>query len=183
MEKKIFVFTGLLACGKGTVAKYLAEKYQARTFRFSTMLRDVLSRLYLDDSRDNLQTLSRILRENFSQDIMSRVIAKDAESASTGLVVIDGARRLTDLEYLQKLPGFTLVTIEVDEKIRYQRLVARNENPGDADKTFEQFLQDEKAEPETEIPFLMSKASIKIDNNGSLEDLYKQLDKLVNPVK
>ncbi|MFA5126942.1 MAG: AAA family ATPase [Patescibacteria group bacterium] len=179
MDKKILVFTGLLACGKGTVAKYLVEKYQARTFRFSTMLRDVLTRLYLPDSRENMQTLSRILRENFSQDIMSKVIANDAATTNTDLIVIDGARRLTDVEHLQKLPGFTLVAIEVDVKIRHQRLVARNENPGDADKTFEQFLQDEKAEPEVEIPFLMSRASIKIDNNGILEDLYKQLDNLV----
>ena len=179
MSKKIFVFTGLLASGKGAAAKYLAEKYNASDFRFSSILRDLLKRLYLEDSLSNMQTLSAILRSNFSQDLLSKVIAQDADAANNAIVVIDGARRLTDIEHLQKLPGFTLVAIEVDEKIRYQRLVARNENPGDADKTFEQFLQDEKAEPEAEIPFLMERASIKLDNNGTLEDLYKQLDNLV----
>lgn len=179
MEKKIFVFTGLLASGKGTVAKYLVEKYQASSFRFSTMLRDVLKRLYMPDSRENMQMISQLLREGISQDIMSRVIAQDASNATTDLVVIDGARRMTDIEYLKKLPGFVLVAIEVDQKLRYQRLVARNENPGDDKKTFEQFVLDEKAEAESEIPFLMQQATLKIDNNGSLEDLYKQLDNLV----
>ena len=179
MEKKILVFTGLLACGKGTVAKYFAEKYQASTFRFSTMLRDILRRLYMEDSRQNMQVLSKILRENFSQDIMSKVIAKDAESSSNPFIVIEGARRMTDIEYLKKLSGFTLVAIEVDAKIRYQRLVSRNENPGDDKKTFEQFLQDEKAEPEIEIPFLMQQATVRINNDGNLEDLYKQLDNLI----
>lgn len=179
MEKRIFVFTGLLASGKGTAAKYLTEKYQASSFRFSTMLRDVLKRLYMPDSRENMQMISQLLREGISQDIMSRVIAEDAASAQNNLVVIDGARRMTDIEYLKKLSGFTLVAIEVDQKIRYQRLVIRNENPGDDKKTYEQFVQDETAEAEAEIPFIMGQATIKINNNGSLEDLYKQLDQLI----
>jgi dephospho-CoA kinase len=182
MEKRIFVFTGLLASGKGTAAKYLAEKYQASSFRFSTILRDLLKRLYLPDSRENMQKISQSIREGLSQDILSRVIAEDAANAQTNLVVIDGARRMTDIEYLKKLPGFTLVAIEVDQKIRYQRLVTRNENPGDDKKTFEQFVQDEKAEAETEIPFIMQQATVKINNNGSVEDLYKQLDELFTPL-
>jgi len=179
MDKKILVFTGLLASGKGTAAKYFVDKYQASSFRFSTMLRDMLKRVYLPDSRDNMQKLSQFIRETYSQDIMSKVIAKDAESSQNNLVVIDGARRVTDIEYLKKLPGFVLVAIEVDQKTRYQRLVARNENPGDDKKTFEQFAYDEQAEADSEIPFLMQQASVKIDNNGTLEEFYKQLDKLV----
>jgi len=178
--KKVLVFTGLLASGKGVAAKYFVEKHQANSFRFSTILRDLLKRLYLSDSRTNMQLLSQVLRENFSQDILSKTIAQDAHAAKSLLVVIEGARRLTDIEHLKKLPGFVLVAIEVDGKIRYERLVKRNENPGDADKTFEQFVQDEKAEAESEIPVLMAQASVKVDNNGTLEEFYQQLDKLVD---
>lgn len=179
-SKKIIVFCGLLASGKGTAAKYLVAKYGAASFRFSSILRDLLKRLYLPDARANLQKMSQILRENFGQDILSKTIAHDADEAQNNLVVIDGARRQTDIEYLQKLPGFILVAINVDQKIRYERLVKRNENPGDSDKTFEQFVQDEKAEAEIQIPDLMKTATINIDNNGSLEDFYKQLDEAVS---
>lgn len=179
MDKKILVFTGLLACGKGTAAKYFVDKYQASSFRFSTMLRDMLKRVYLPDSRDNMQKLSQFIRETYSQDIMSKTIAQDASTAPSPLVVIEGARRLTDIEYLKELPGFTLVAIEVDAKIRYQRLVARNENPGDADKTFEQFSLDEKAEAESQIPALMQQATVTVDNNGTLKEFYEQLDSLI----
>ena len=93
--------------------------------------------------------------------------------------MIEGARRITDIKHLKQLPGFKLVAIEVAQKVRYERLVKRNENPGDAGKTFDQFVQDEKAEAESEIPTLMELADVTVDNNGSLENFYKQLDKLI----
>lgn len=179
-DKIILGFTGLLSSGKGTACKYLMEKHGASKFRFSTILRDILARVYLPDSRHNMQLLSTILRENFDQSILSKAIAGDADSADSQLIVIDGIRRFTDIKYLKDLPGFKLISIEVDAKLRYDRLVKRNENPGDANKSFEDFLADEKAEAELEIPEVMKQADIKIDNNGSLDDFYKQLDKLVN---
>jgi dephospho-CoA kinase len=181
MEDKIILgFTGLMACGKGTAAKYLKEKYGADTFRFSTMLRDVLDRLYLPQSRENFQIISPLLRETFGQDLMAKVIAKDVESADSKIIAIDGMRRPADIEYLKKISGFRMVAIEVDAKVRYERLKVRAENPGDAEKTWEQFQKEHEAETEIYIPELMKQADVVIDNNSSLEDLYKQLDKLVN---
>ena len=104
MEDKIILgFTGLMACGKGTAAKYLAEKYNADTFRFSTMLRDVLDRLYLPKSRKNFQIISPLLRETFGQDLMAKVMAKDVENADSRIIAIDGMRRPADIEYLKKM--------------------------------------------------------------------------------
>ncbi|MDD5749618.1 MAG: AAA family ATPase [Patescibacteria group bacterium] len=179
MTKKILVFTGLPACGKGTATKYLAEKYDAKTFRFSTIMRDLLDRLYLPQSRENMSLLSRIVRENFAEDIFAKVMAEDAKQAETDIVVIDGARRLADVEHLSKIKGFLLIAIEGDMKIRYQRLVKRGENPDDQSKTWEEFVADHQLETELSIPELMEKADVVVDNNGSLEEFYKQLDKLV----
>ena len=180
MEDKIILgFTGLMACGKGTAARYLDEKYNADTFRFSTMLRDVLDRLYLPQSRENFQIISPLLRETFGQDLMAKVIARDVESADSRIIAIDGMRRPADIEYLKKLPGFRMVAIDVDAKVRYERLRARAENPGDAEKTWEQFQKEHEAETEIYIPELMKQADVTIDNNGTLEDLYKQIDKLI----
>lgn len=180
MPKKILVFVGLLASGKGTAAKYFTEKYGAQSFRFSTIMRDVLDRLYLEHSRENMSNISTLLRERFGEDLFAKVMAADVEKAPANLVVVDGARRLADIEHLKKLAGFKLVSIEVEAKIRYERLRQRGENPDDQNKTWEQFLADHELETEKSIPALMAMADVVVNNNGSPEEFRRQLDKLVS---
>lgn len=179
MAKIILGLVGELAAGKGTAAKYLTEKYGASAHRFSTMLRDVLNRLYLEISRKNMQRLSTILRQNFGEDLLAKVIAKDVEADSHQIVVVDGVRRFADIKYLRQIKGFILARVTTDVKTRYERLLARGENEDDKNKTFEQFVADHKKEADLEIPEVMKEADLEIDNNGSLEDLYRQLDKIV----
>ena len=85
--KIILGLAGEMASGKGTVAKYAAEKYNAKTWRFSTMLRDVLDRLSLEQSRDNMQTLSTILRQNFGEELFARVMAEDVKKDTSEIIV------------------------------------------------------------------------------------------------
>ena len=169
----------MIASGKEVGKKYLENKYNAKSFRFSTILRDVLKRLDVPASRDNLIALSTWARETFGQNLLAKAIAKDVSEADDQIVVVDGIRRLPDIEYLAKVPGFILVSIEAGEKIRYERMVKRDENPGDADKTFDDFLADQRKETELTIPEVMAAATYKLDNDGSLEDLYRQIDKII----
>ncbi len=172
-----------MASGKDVSKKYLEEKYGAKSFRFSTILRDILNRLDLPTSRDNNIKLSTVLRENFGQDLLAKVMAKDIGRATEEIVVADGVRRLDDIFYLSKLPGFVLVSIEADLKIRYERMLARNENAGDHEKTFADFEADHKRETEITIPEVMAAAKYHLKNNGSLEELYQQLDKIISELK
>jgi dephospho-CoA kinase len=183
MQKIVIGFIGEIASGKGTVAKYLQEKYGCNTYRFSTMLRDVAARLYIEPTRENLQNLSRILREQFGQSLLSRVIAEDVLHDKKDLVVVEGVRRPMDIMYLQQNPAFRLVYITADAKTRWERLVQRRENPGDSEKTFEQFTQEDAAEPEQHITSLGKQAPHKIDNNGDLEKLKEQIEHIVAKLK
>jgi len=178
-KKIIFGFTGLIASGKGTAAKYIEQKYSAANLRFSTMLRDVLSRLYLPQSRDMLVKLSETIRANFGEDSFAKVMAQDAKNNKKDIIVIEGIRRPADITYLSKLPNFVLVEIFADPKIRYERLIKRGENADDNTKTYEQFLEDHKRSTELSILDVLKSATEHIDNNGSTEDLHNQLDKLV----
>lgn len=182
-NKIILGFVGPLASGKGTVAKYLHEKYGSRAYRFSTMLRDILNRIYVPHSRENLQNLSQFLRERFGQDVLSKVIAKDVEQDSGKIVVIDGIRRPTDILYLQNIPGFHLIAITAEHELRWKRLVERNENAGDDKKTFEEFLRDGQAEAELHIAELEKKAEFTIVNNESKEELLAQVEKVLTQLK
>lgn len=178
-DKIILGFVGQIASGKGTASEYLKTKHGAKTYRFSTMLRDVLNRLYLTVSRENLQKISQIIRENFGEETLSKVIAEDVKNDPTPLIVIDGIRRPGDIEFLKQIPGFTLVNIFADMTTRYERITRRSENTDDANKTFEQFESDHKQEAELKIVEIAAEATEQIDNNGSLENLYAQLDALI----
>ncbi|HYE60206.1 MAG TPA: AAA family ATPase [Candidatus Kapabacteria bacterium] len=177
-NKVILGFSGLLASGKGTAAKYLEEKHGASTYRFSTMLRDALDRFYLPHTRDNLIKISEILRGTFGEDLMAKTMAGDVEKDPNPLVVVEGIRRMADIEYLKRIPGFVLVEIGADPKIRYDRLIQRSENADDKTKTYEAFLQDHERSTEKSIPEVLTHATEHVDNNGSMEDLHTQLDTL-----
>ena len=178
-EKNILGFVGLLASGKGTAAKYLEEKYYADTFRFSTMLRDLCNRIYIEQSRDNLIKMSEIIRGTFGEDTMAKVMAEDAKNAKSNITIVEGIRRMADIEHLSKLPNFILIEIFANPKTRYERLIKRGENSDDNNKTYEEFLKHHKRQTEMSIPEVAKNATEKIDNNGSIEDLHQQLDNLV----
>ena len=181
MNKKLIIgLVGEIAAGKSTAIEYLKEKYNADSYRFSDPLRDVLDCLCLDMNRKNMQILSLILRENFGQDLLAKIISERARNNNNAIIAIDGVRRPADIEYLKKLPEFKLVYITTDLKTRYERLTKRAENSDDTNKTFEQFKKDHEAETELEIPIIGQTASYKIDNSGTKEELYKQIDKIIN---
>lgn len=177
--KIILGLAGEISSGKGTVTKYLTDKYDASSHRFSTMLRDILDRLYMEHSRENMQKLSTMLRRNFGEDMLARVMSEDVKKDKSEIIVIDGVRRLDDIKYLRELPEFKLVFIKADIKKRYERIVQREENPDDKNKTFEEFEKDHQGEADAKIKDLESCADVVINNNGSLEELYEQVDEVV----
>lgn len=183
MPKLIIGLVGKIASGKGTVAAYLADKYQAEIFGFSTPLRDVLKRLYLETSRPNMANLSSALRGLFGQDLLSQTITQDLQLAKSEIAVLDGIRRLPDIARAKQLPNFKLVQVVTDEKFRYERLIKRKQNADDATKTFADFLADEQKEADKSIPQIMALASYTINNNGSPEDLYQQTDELISKIR
>lgn len=179
MKKLILGFTGEMASGKGTSAEYLKRKYGAETYRFSTSLFDVARRLHLPEDRDHLQRLSTVLRKEFGEDTLARVMFADAKDATAHLVVIDGVRRFEDVKYLRELPEFKLIYLTAPMRTRYDRLVLRGEKADDATKTFTEFERDHQRETELEIHRLESIAAEVLDNSGTRADLEDALDAII----
>lgn len=182
MAKIIIGTVGQIACGKEAIKKYLANKYNVKSCRFSDSLRDIVKRIDVPESRENLQKLSTVLRSAFGEDLLARVISVDTSKIDADIVIADGIRRMADIKYLKELPNFYLIRVDVDVKIRYERMKTRNENVGDKDKTFEQFLAEENYETEKTIPEVMNYAKISISNNGTLEEMYLQVDKIIEQI-
>lgn len=178
--KKIIIgLVGEIACGKGAAVDYLVKKYKAGSYRYSSILRDILDRIYEKQTRENLTNLSDWLRKKFGQDILSKTLARDMEKNKNKLIVFDGIRRLPELNIFKKIPGFILVRIVGDPKIRYERFIKRNENPGDNKKTYQRFLRDLKGLSDYEIPKVMKQADFEINNDGVLKELHKQVDQII----
>lgn len=180
MAKIILGLVAELAGGKGTVSKYAVEKYNGSSHRFSTMLRDVLDRLYLEQSRDNMQKLSTIIRQTYGEDTLAKVISEDVKKDNHEVVIIDGVRRPADIKYLKELPEFKLVYIDTNLENRYNRIVKRGENSDDTSKTLEQFKKDQEGEADAQIRNMKAEADYVVDNNETLENLCKQIDKIIN---
>lgn len=179
MPKIIIGLVGEIASGKDVTKKYLELNYGANCHRFSTILRDILNRLYLPIERVNMQEMSTLLRQKFGEDLLAKIITEDVKNDAREIVVVDGIRRAADMVYLRQLPGFNLISITVEPQLRYERLVKRKENADDATKTYEQFLADGQRETELEIPQVMASADYTLNNNGSLKDLYVQIEKIM----
>jgi dephospho-CoA kinase len=184
MAKKIVIgLAGEMGSGKGTVAQYLVHAFGAVSFRYSDPIRDVLDRIRVVKSRENIASASLMLRETFGQDILSRIISGDVLASKHSIVLVDGIRRESDMSHLKNLPFFRLVYIEVGMEKRYERLRKRSENAGDSTKTFEQFKKEQDLETEQTILALRKGADRILENDGSLEDLYAATEKMIESLR
>lgn len=182
-SKIILGLVGDLAAGKSTISKHLKEKYDVNSYLYSQMLRDILKRAYIEESRENMQKLSKVLRENFDEQLLGKVIAADVQNDPNQIVIADGIRRPSDIVQLEKLPGWNLIYITADPKIRWERQIKRNQNAGDAQKTFEQFMRDEESEVEKPIKELGKRARYTLINNGTEEEFVQQIEKTLVKIK
>lgn len=182
MPKHIIGIAGEIASGKDTVTKYLMDCYGAKQFRFSDPLRAILRVLHKEITRDNLTAVSTHLREAFGQDLLAHTIEREAEKAEAEIVVIDGVRRLSDIDLVKNKPDFTLWYTEAPLKLRYERLHNRRENKDDATLTFEQFVEDHSNETERFITELKERAHYVIENTGTLEELHQKIDNIMTQV-
>lgn len=183
MSKLILGFTGPIASGKEVAKKYIETKYGASSFKFSTILRNILNSIDVDQNRNNIMALSTFLRQQYGEDILAKAIAKSVSESNEELIVVDGIRRMADIEYLKRVPGFVLIAIDASPESRYARSVTRNENPGDDVKTYEEFLADHVKETENTIPEVMSNSNYQIDNSGDLDSLYQEIDKTIEKIQ
>lgn len=176
MPRLILGFVGQAGSGKFTAANIIRLKHGAAVFVFSDILQDILKRLYIPPSRDNLINISQILRQGFGQDVLSKAMEKQVEDSRADIVIVDGIRRFEDIADFKKYPNFHLVEITAPPEVRFERLKRRNEKPGESEMTWEDFEAMSQKETEIHIAQVGQEAKDKIDNSSDMGVLEKQLD-------
>lgn len=165
--------------GKDTVAEYLVARHKAVHIRHSHVLDEILALLDLPISRRNEIDLGMGLRRVFGDGILGKALAKRVRHTKTSLVVINGIRFTDELENARGL-GAKIIYISAPEEARYARFLKRAEKADDASQTLEQFRSQEKEPTEVQIPAIGQKADYKIENTGTLEELYTKVEALLH---
>jgi len=171
---------GEKGAGKQTLVDYLIDSSKAKIchMRFSDLLKDTLTLWNLPHSRSNFQQTAIIFNKTFGDGTLSRAIRKRVENEPSQIVVLDGVRWLSDEELIRSFPNSLMIYITASAEVRFARLKKRNEKIGEAEMNFDQFLEEEKVQTETLIPQIGQRCDIRIDNNGTFEDLQNEVKKI-----
>ncbi len=172
----MFGIAGEPGAGKDTVKEYLVHTYGSESLGFSLILKDILLRLSIELCRENYARLAEAIRESFGENVLAKVLTRDIACISKPLVVIDGIRKFGELEELRKLPNFHFIFMETDLRVRYERIKNRGTKVDDISKTFEDFVRDHEHAADREVRNLKEYADVVIENNGTREDLFAQID-------
>lgn len=160
--------TGWAGAGKTTVAQYLEQKYGYKKISFADGIKDIAMRYFFMSEKDRrlLQQIGEKMRE-IDPDVWVKYTLHRVEYIELdSSVVIDDLRRMNEFEGLQR-EGFIVIRIEADEDIRIDRLIKRD---GFCDRSL-LYNESENGVAHLEFPVIY--------NNGTLDELYKNVDKMI----
>ena len=171
---------GLIGSGKDTVSDYIEKKYGYNVIIMGDLVRELAAQRGLEPNRDNLALTQREQAQKyglkwFGEEVVRRIRAKGWQK-----VVINGTRRPEDAAIPKKAFGkdYILIQVDADPKIRFERMKSRA-RIGDP-KTLEEFLHQEELDKKAfDFETLKKFIDYTVTNNGTREELYKQVDALL----
>lgn len=141
----IIGLSGTNGSGKDTIAHLLAEKYGFYFASATDMLGDELTRRGLPHERENKRAVSAEWRAQFGLGVIVDKGVEAAKTAGRDKLIVGSLRNSGEADRVHELGG-TLIWVDADPKVRYERIQAANRGRIEDQKTFEQFLAEEQAE-------------------------------------
>ena len=177
-EVMIIGITGPLGAGKGTVAEYLTKKHNLLYLSVRSFFAEEVLKRGQMTSRDNIMTVARDLRAEQGQTYALEQLMARAGRGGRG-IVIESIRTVPEAEFIKSKDG-SLWCVQADLETRYKRFIGKA-LPQDV-LSFEQFSANDKLDMEVNDPTNQNLAAVcqmaqtGIDNNGSKEELYSQVE-------
>ncbi len=171
--------------GKETFANLLKEKFGTNAvthIHTSDLLKETLTAWSVPLTRRNLQDMAIIMDHAYGKGTLSRAIKERITNAKTDFVILDGVRWQSDVDLIRSITPNKLVYITASVEHRYERIKTRKEKVGEDQASFEQFLKEEQIETELEIKNIGKGADITIVNDGSIEDLRREVEASTNKI-
>lgn len=179
--KTVIGLAGEKAGGKGTFTETLKSLLPMKKIayaKFSDILTDSLKLWGLELTRENYQKLSVAMRNTFGEGTLTRAIQRRVETLDADIVILDGVRWDSDVVLLRSFPINFLVYITADVRLRHARSQKRKEKAGEENASLEQFMKEEQAETEKDIPRIGSSADFTILNNEGPRELQAKIREL-----
>ncbi|RLJ08333.1 MAG: hypothetical protein DRP16_01635 [Candidatus Aenigmatarchaeota archaeon] len=178
----IIGIVGKRLTGKNEIAEYLSLKYGFHVLDYTkNVLAPLLKKEKKAITRENLINLAMELREEYGNDILTRMIAEHIERDKN--YVIAGVRFREEVEFLKKAfgNGFVLIAVDSEPKLRYERAKKRK-TKGEGSLSFNRFFKIDRLPTERVIPETMKLADFLIENNGTIEELRKKTDSVMEKI-
>lgn len=174
----IIGIVGSIASGKDTVAEYL-EKKGFETVSLSDILREEMRKAGIDISVPNMTEYGNNLRKTKGHEYLARLAY---ERLKGGKAVLTSLRQVGEIEYLSKLPDFTLIRLDAPIEIRLERLIKRRREGDVKNMTELREIEAKQADGKSggmNMNKCYALADYTIINDGSLNDLYKEVDSVI----
>ena len=179
---KIVGVIGKNGSGKDEVLRHLRDKYGVPFLSTGDIVRGIAANEGKEPTRPNLQAISDRYFKERGEGCFVRMVVKKIRENGWKAAGISGVRSPKDVDILRGELGKDFVLIDVyvtDPRVRFERMLKRGE--GRDAKAYDQFVQQDKAEEKLfGIEKTAAKADYSLGNDGSLEDLRKSIDKLLN---
>ena len=177
----IIGIAGTLGAGKGTVVTYLKEKGFVH-YSASGALREILRAGGLEEVRENMTTLADKLRsENPASP--QHIIFEKFQIEKPEKAILEAIHSVGEVEYLKER-GAIILGVAADLETRYKRISARGTSKDNV--TFEEFKKiathEEEGGGQHNIRAVLKLADYTITNNGTLEELHAQVDKILEQI-
>jgi dephospho-CoA kinase len=183
LPRLIVAATATHGAGKGTLGMYLARR-EFKHFSCRKFLYEEIDKRGLSRDRDSLNAVSNDLREKHGAEYVAFSVYERARQWK-GHALIESIYTPAEIECMRKASleageRFSLVAIDADQRIRYDRAYRRGSETDSV--TFEQFASKERREMGSVDPHkhnliaCREMADIVFDNSTTIEHFFRQLD-------
>ena len=177
----IIGITGSFGAGKGAVVDYLVREKGFADFSARSFITKEIKHRDLPVNRDSMIEVANDLRQKHGATYIIESLYNEAKERG-GDAVVESLRAVAEVRLIKKLGGVVL-GITAQPEVRYERALARG---SETDKvTYEEWIQQEVKESNPDDPTkqdifgALSESSVLIENNGSLQDLYEAVEKML----
>ena len=178
-KRKYVAFLGMPGSGKTEATAYVQGKYSCPKVHFGQITFDEMKKRGLEPTQENERAVREDLRDRFGEDYYAQEIVKRIELlGNVPMVLVESLYSWVEYEVLKKRFGerFFAIAIHASPAIRYDRLARRKERPLSREEAESRDIAQLKR-LEQGMPIAL--ADRVIENNGTVEDLYKRIDEVL----